>query len=103
MIQVVESQCVVGRNDGPMMTELLKFLVNDVKSKGISCPLHLGDEVTDLLLSLDLFLEVLALQEVSQLSVVMTVGLLVELKQGLFQKKRETYENAIFCFSIIID
>jgi len=65
------------------MTELLKFLVNDVKSKGVSCPLHLGDEVTDLLLSLDLFLEVLALQEVSQLGVVMTVGLLVELKQGL--------------------
>merc|ERR1719232_2246099 len=72
------------RTGGQMMTaELLKFLVNDVKSKGVSSPLHLGDEVTNLLLSLDLFLEVLALQEVSQLSVVVTVGLLVELKQGL--------------------
>jgi len=63
--------------------ELLDFLVNDVKSKGISGPLHLGDQVSDLLLRLHLFLEVLALQEVSQLGVVVTVGLLVQLQQGL--------------------
>ena len=62
---------------------LLELFVNDVETKSISSPLHLCDQVANLLLSLHLLLKVLALDEVSQLGVSMGVSNFVHLKQRL--------------------
>merc|ERR1719184_108437 len=71
---------------------LLELFVNDVETKSISSPLHLCDQVANLLLSLHLLLQVLALDEVSQLGVSVGVSYFVHLKQRLmnllFQLKR---------------
>jgi len=62
----------------------LQFLVDDVEEeRRVSIPLHLSEQVTDLLLSFNLFLEELALQEVRQLSIVMSRSNLVQLEQAL--------------------
>jgi len=62
---------------------LLELLVNDVETKSVSSPLHLGNQVSNLLLGLDLLLQVLALDEVGQLGVTVRVGNLVQVQQGL--------------------
>jgi len=68
---------------GVFVSFLLELFVDDVETECVSCPLHLGDQVSNLLLGLDLLLEVLALDEVSQLSVSVRVGHLVHLEQRL--------------------
>lgn len=74
------SECSGDRNK----SRLLKFLVDDVEEeRRVPSPLHLGDQVTNLLLSLNLFLEVFTFQEVGQLSVIVRISNLVQLKQGL--------------------
>lgn len=65
------------------MMFLLELLVNDVDTESISSSLHLGDEVSDLVLSLNLLLDVLALQVVGQVGILMGRRGLVQLQQGL--------------------
>ena len=67
---------------------ILELLVDDSLSESGSGPLHPGDEVAELLDSLDLLLEVLALQEVGQLVVARVVRGLVEVEQGLEKKEK---------------
>ncbi len=62
---------------------LLELLVDHVETEAVAGALHLGDQVGDLLLGLDLLLEVLALDEVGQLWVAVGLGGLVQLQEGL--------------------
>ena len=86
----IQSVNLIAANWGFVLHVFLKLgshlLVNDVKSESVSSPLHLGDQVSNLLLGLDLLLEVLALDEVSQLGVSMGVSNFVHLKQRLKAK-----------------
>merc|ERR1712212_124718 len=62
---------------------LLELLVDDVETEGVSSPLHLGDQVTNILLGLNLLLKVFSLDEVSPMGVTVGVSLLVKVQQGL--------------------
>merc|ERR1712156_1121431 len=61
---------------------LLELFVDDVKAEPVAGPLHLGEEVHDLLDGLHLLLEVLALQEVGELRVVVGASHLMHRQQG---------------------
>ena len=47
----------------------LKLFINNMETESISSSVHLGDEVSNLLDGLNLLLQELSLQEVSQLSI----------------------------------
>merc|ERR1711962_767608 len=61
---------------------LLELFVDDVKAEPVAGPLHLGEEVHDLLDGLHLLLEVLGLQEVGELCVVVGASHLMHRQQG---------------------
>merc|ERR1712018_164281 len=69
-----------------MISSLCHVLVELVESVAVSDPLHLGDEVAELLDGLDLLLEVLAFDEVGHLCVSVAVRLPVELEQALVHR-----------------
>merc|ERR1719208_674962 len=69
--------------NNPIRSSFCHVLVELVESVAVSDPLHLGDEVAELLDGLDLLLEVLALYEVGHLCVAVAVCLPVELEQAL--------------------
>ena len=58
-----------------------ELLVDDVDTESVSGPLHLGDQVSQVLDGLDLLLEEGSLQEVGQLGVVVLTGGSVDLKK----------------------
>ena len=66
---------------------LLELFVNDVETKSVSGPLHFCDQVANLFLGFNLLLQVLSLNEVSQLSISMRVGKFVHLKQRLVYER----------------
>jgi len=61
---------------------LLEFFVDDVEAEAVPGPLHLGEEVDNLLDGLHLLLEELALQEVGELRVVVGASHLMHGQQG---------------------
>merc|ERR1719208_797876 len=69
--------------NNPIRSSLCHVLVELVESVAVSDPLHLGNEIAELLDGLDLLLEVLALYEVGHLCVAVAVRLPVELEQAL--------------------
>merc|ERR1719414_566418 len=69
-----------------MSSSLCHVLVELVESVAVPDPLHLGDQVAELLDGLDLLLEVLAFYEVCHLCVAMAVCLPVELEQALVHR-----------------
>lgn len=66
----------------------LQLFVDNVESQSVTCPLHLCEQVSNFLLGLDLFLEVLSFQKVCQLGVIMCRRNLVKVQKGLKIKIR---------------
>eukprot|EP00091_Calanus_sinicus_P021939 TRINITY_DN6717_c0_g1_i1.p1 TRINITY_DN6717_c0_g1~~TRINITY_DN6717_c0_g1_i1.p1 ORF type:complete len:102 (+),score=27.04 TRINITY_DN6717_c0_g1_i1:148-453(+) len=60
-----------------------KLLINDVETKTLSSILQLGDKISNLFDCLNLFLQVSSFDEVSKLSISMTVSHLVHVQEGL--------------------
>jgi len=63
--------------------KLLEFFVNDVESQAISSTFHLGDQVTQGLFTFNLFLQVFAFNEISQLGVTMGISSSVQLQKAV--------------------
>jgi hypothetical protein len=61
----------------------LKLLVNNVKSKSISSPLHLGDQVPEFLDGLDLLSKKVRFQEVAELRVLASSSGFVERQERI--------------------
>ena len=66
-----------------------ELLVDDVDTESISSPLHLSDQVSQVLDGLDLLLEEGSLQEVGQLGVVVFAGSSVNLKKRLYKGNKK--------------
>merc|ERR1711878_66952 len=73
-----------------------QFLIDDVKSKTFgSGTFHFGKQVTNLLLSCNLFLQVFTFDEVAKLSIAMGISDLMEFQKSLV--------NGLFQFQLALD
>ena len=74
----------------------LQFLVKDVKSKTVGAGMfHFGKQVTNLLLSCNLFLQVFTFDEVAKLSIAVGISDLMEFQKNLV--------NGLFQFQLALD